>query len=130
MTPEGIPIERANEVFDVSSMSWDREKTFVPMFELAAEGTTSEEAAQLLVLKENQVFRKSALESKHFTLLLGPESEKEVGGKVVRYSRIGVVRGVLRNKSRELPLTSMKANGQNKARYKRKLPKGVVSESR
>lgn len=68
----------------------------VPIAELVVEAASSEAAAISMAKKENDLAEALRAEEMVYTLVLGPEQEDLVDGKVVRRSRYAVIRGVYR----------------------------------
>jgi hypothetical protein len=125
----GVAIERVCDVLDLSTQKWGRQPT-VPVFVLTAKAGSSEEAAILLAKKENGLYHAAGLESKYYTMLLGPESEETDGDTITRSSRLGVVRGIFRSSGALLPLTADSSKERRMVRVGRKLPPGVIFDER
>tara|TARA_B100000214_G_scaffold266398_1_gene197373 strand:- start:1141 stop:1593 length:453 start_codon:yes stop_codon:yes gene_type:complete len=126
---DGILIEKPRDTLDLSTCRWSKSES-VQMFVLTVVAPTSGEASVRLAKKENDIFHQAGLESKYYTLLLGPEEETQEGDTVIRSSRLGLVRGVFRSPNYLTIEPAKRSTAPVKRRSRRKLPAGVILEER
>ena len=126
---DGIKIEKDRDVLNLATAQWEKAST-VRVYRLTASSESSGQSAVLLAQKENEIFRKAELESKYFTLLLGPEDSREDDGIFFRSSKIGVVRGIFRSPAYEKKLEPGVRKTQLVMRSPRRLPKGAILDER
>lgn len=105
------------------NVAWGPIVDRIPMFLLQEDALSSEEAAIRLAIKENEMAKKVRAEDQLYSVVLGPEDEILLDGKVRRRSRITVIRGVYRASAPTLEAVPPKHVA--KATYQ-KLPPGTT----
>lgn len=76
---------------------WDsKSESLIPVDEVVVSALSSEEAAISMAKRENDISQGIRAEEAIYTLILGPEQEDTLEGRVVRRCRYAAVRGVYR----------------------------------
>lgn len=120
-----VRLKSPSSHWDLIRCSWGLTHTLAPMYEIRVTAGSSESAAIAIVEKENALAEKMKASETYYTLVLGPETEKESNGQFTRCVRLSVVRGVYRASA---PSAIEPAPVKNSISRKFAKPRGVIYE--
>lgn len=123
-----IRLERPTSALDLEKGEWCKPTSLHQVYQLRVEGRTQEETAQRLWKAENTLANLIKAPDILFTLIVGPEEEKETPTGWVRLTRVAVARGVFRLTGPKM-LSPIPQRERTSVTFKN-LPPGVVVERR
>lgn len=122
-----VRLKSPSSHWDLVRSSWGLTHTLAPMYEIKVTAPSSEAAAISIVERENDIAQKMKASDTYYTLVLGPEAEKESDGQFTRCVRLSVVRGVFRAAA---PSAIEPAPVKNSISRKFGKPRGAIYEER
>ena len=132
LTEEGgaryIKLERPTSALSLASGVWGKPVNSHQVYQICTKGRTQEATAQRLCKVENALADRIKAPDILFTMVMGPEEEKETPTGWMRLTRVAVVRGVFRLSSPKM-LSSIPQKERARVTFKN-LPPGVVVERR
>jgi hypothetical protein len=123
-----IKLERPTSPLNLETGVWGKPVGSHQVYQLRVEGRTQEETAQRLCKAENTLANLIKAPDILFTMIMGPEEERETPTGWVRLTRVAVARGVFRLSSPRL-LSPISQKERASVTFKN-LPPGVVVERR